>query len=108
MEIQDYATAGGKNLIMEYIDRQPVKERTLILECRKLIRSRGVEAFSLLDTRQLRGKLYEIRIEQTRIMYVIRNGDLVYFLHICKKQKGRTERQEIHKAISRAKQAGML
>ncbi|MBQ9438097.1 MAG: type II toxin-antitoxin system RelE/ParE family toxin [Lachnospiraceae bacterium] len=108
MEIFDYTTAGGKNLIMEYILSQPVKDKTVLLAARKLIRTRGVKAFSMLNTRQLRGKLYEIKIEQNRIMYIIADADAVYFLHICKKQKGKAEMQELNKAISRAKAAGLM
>ena len=52
MEIFDYTTAGGKNLIMEYILSQPVKDKTVLLAARKLIRTRGVKAFSMLNTRQ--------------------------------------------------------
>ena len=29
-----------------------------------------------------------MKISQERIMYIIQNQESVYFLHICKKQKG--------------------
>ena len=45
---------------------------------------------------------------QTRVMYVIIDKDGVVFLHICKKQKGRAEKQELDKAIQRAKAEGLL
>ena len=87
MDIYDYTTTGGKNLIMEYI---------------------GITAFTLLVTRQLYKKLWEIKISQERIMYVIQDQDSVYFLNVCKKQKGRAEKQELEKAKRRAKAAGLL
>ncbi len=36
------------------------------------------------------------------------NKDAVAFLHICKKQKGKAEKQDLEKALSRAKKEGLL
>ncbi len=108
MEIYDYKTAGGKNLITEYIDELPKSEKLELYDIRNEIRKSGLDAFEKLNTRQLRGKLWEIKSSQTRIMYVIINENGVAFLHICKKQKGRAEKQELEKAIKRAKNEGLL
>lgn len=108
MNIYDYSTSGGKNLIMEYIDILPAATKAEILAARQLIHEQGIEAFSLLVTRQLYKKLWEIKISQERIMYVIQNQESVYFLNICKKQKGKAEKQELEKAKKRAKAAGLL
>ena len=108
MEIYDYKTAGGKNLITEYIDKLPKSERLELYDIRKEIRRSGIDAFEKLNTRQLRGKMWEIKSSQTRIMYVIIDNDGVAFLHICKKQKGKAEKQEIDKAVSRAKAEGLI
>ena len=64
--------------------------------------------FQLLATRQLYKKLWEIKISQERIMYVIRDQESVFFLNICKKQKGKAEKQELERAKKRAKAAGLL
>lgn len=53
MDIYDYTTTGGKNLIIEYIDTLPVSTKTEVLAARQLIREQGLDAFSLLVTRQL-------------------------------------------------------
>jgi phage-related protein len=108
MEIYDYSTAGGKNLIVEYIEELPKVEKLEIYDIREEIRRSGMDAFEKLNTRQLRGKLWEIKVSQTRIMYVIINKDGVAFLHICKKQKGKAEKQELEKAINRARNEGLL
>ena len=71
MNIYDYTTSGGKNLIMEYINALPASLKAEILASRQLIQEKGIEAFSLLMTRQLYKKLWEIKISQERIMYVI-------------------------------------
>ncbi len=108
MDIYDYSTSGGKNLITEYIDSLPQNERLAIYDARKEIRENGLLAFIKLNTRQLRGKLWEIKISQTRIMYIIISEDAVFFLNICKKQKGKAEKTELDKAINRAKAEGLL
>ena len=108
MEIYDYSTSGGKNLILEYIKDLSDALKAEILDTRQLIREKGIDAFPLLATRQLYKKLWEIKISQERIMYVIQDLESVYFLNICKKQKGKAERQELEKAKKRAKEAGLL
>jgi len=67
----------------------------------------GLLAFQELNTRQLRGKLYEIKHGDNRVMYVIKDGDNVYFLHACQKQKGKAEKFELETAMRRAKEAGL-
>ncbi len=108
MEIYDYETEGGKNVIVSYIDGLPKSERLELYDIRNEIRTNGFDAFEKLNTRQLYGKLWEIKVSQTRVMYVIINCDGVAFLNICKKQKGKAEKHEINKAIQRAKEEGLL
>ena len=108
MDIYDYTTRGGKNVITNYIDKLSAKERLEIYDIRQEIRKHGMDAFEKIDTRQLRGKLWEIRVSQTRTMYVIVDTNGVAFLHICKKQKGKAEKQEIEKALERAKRENLI
>ena len=108
MDIYDYTTHGGKNVITKYIDKLSAKERLEIYDIRQEIRKHGMDAFEKIDTRPLRGKLWEIRVLQTRIMYVIVDANGVAFLHICKKQKGKAEKQELEKALERAKRENLI
>ena len=108
MDIHDYTTSGGKNLIKEYISTRPMEERREMYWIRHEIVLKGILAFSEFNTRQLRGKLYEIKHSDNRIMYVIRDGDNVYFLHACQKQKGKAEKFEVDTAIKRAKELELL
>jgi phage-related protein len=107
MIIYDYTTTGGKNLIKEYISSRPMNERREIYKIRHSIILNGLLAFQELDTRQIRGKLYEIKHSANRIMYIIDDGESVYFLHACQKQKGKTEKFEIETAIRRAKESNL-
>ena len=79
-----------------------------IYDTREEIRKSGLDAFEKLNTRQLRGKLWEIKLSQNRIMYVIMNKEAVAFINIKKKQKGKAEKQDIEKALNRAKKEGLL
>lgn len=108
MTIYDYTTTGGKNIITQYIDALPKVERLELYDIRNEIEESGLDAFEKLNTRQLNGKLWEIKASQNRIMYVIIDKNGVAFLHICKKQKGKAEKQELEKAIKRAKREGLI
>ena len=108
MYIHDYHSIGGKNLIKEYLSSLPVAERTYGYGIRHKVINDGMDAFKGLDTRQLFGKLWEIKFFDNRIMYVIVDKDNVHFLHACKKQKGKAEKYELDKAIKRAKEQNLL
>jgi len=107
MDIHDYKTTGGKNLIKEYIRTRPMDERKEIYKIRHEIILNGLLAFQTLNTRQLRGKLYEIKYSDNRIMYVIKDDENVYFLHACQKQKGKAEKFEIDTALGRARELNL-
>ena len=108
MKILDYYTDGGKNLIKEYLGSLPISECTYGYGIRHKIIHEGIKAFEGLDTRQLLGKLWEIKFFDNRIMYIIFNKDTVHFLHACKKQKGKAEKFELSKAITRARKLNLL
>ena len=106
MKIIDYTTAGGKNLIENYIDDLTNREQLEALRIRSRIREDGLIALETLNTRHLRGKLWEIKFSQNRIMYVVADSENIYFLHACKKQKGKAEKFELETAMKRAKEFG--
>jgi phage-related protein len=108
VDIIDYCTDGGKNVIKEYLSNLPTAECTCGYGIRHKIFNHGLSAFDALNTRQLIGKLWEIKFADNRIMYVIFDKNTVYFLHACKKQKGKAEKFELDKAIQRAKEHNLL
>jgi len=108
MNIIDYTTHGGKNLIKEYLDNLPKKEMLRGYQIRQKLMNDGLEALQFLDTRQLNGKLWEIKFCANRIMYVIKDRETIYFLHVCQKQKDKAEKHELDKAIKRAKEYGLI
>ena len=107
MDIIDYVTAGGKNLITEYLDALPDGERAVAYRIRDKISQSGITALRTIKTRQLRRKLWEIKFSDNRIMYVLQGSDKIYFLHACKKQKNKAEKFDLDKAEKRAKELGL-
>jgi len=61
MHIHHYTTAGNKDLILEFIDRLPLEERAAGLMVLEKLQNNYKEALSVLSTRHLRGKLWEIK-----------------------------------------------
>jgi phage-related protein len=108
MTIHEWRTSGGKNEIEEYFSKTTQYEQAEYYKVKNSIETDGFEAFLRLNTRQLQGKLWEIKISQNRIMYVIANAESVYFIHACKKQKGKAEKFELDKAINRAKSEKLM
>ncbi len=104
LNIHDYETAGGKNLIKEYLDKLSIEDKTTGYTIRNHIKKKGISAFNGFNTRQLKKKLWEIKFSKNRLMYVIADEDNIYFVHACKKQKGKAEHFELQKAIVRVKE----
>ncbi len=105
MQIHTYKTAGGKDLIIDYLDNLPLKEQAEGYHIISLLESEGMEAFEFLKTRQIEGKIWEIKFyRHNRFFYMLVNTDNIYLLHVCKKQKGKAEKYEIDKVRVRAKE----
>ena len=105
MNVHHYETSGGKDLILEYIDELPKNEKAEGLLILEILEEEGLTAFDVLNTRQLKGKLWEIKFyNDNRIMYVVADGDNMYLVHVCKKQKNKAEKFELDKAVKRVKE----
>lgn len=54
-------------------------------------------------------KVYEVYFyKHNRIFYVVADGDNMYLLHACKKQKNKTEKKDKKIVIKRAKELGSI
>lgn len=82
MTIHDYVTNGGKNLIKEYLKTLPTEEAREGYVIRHNLIINGLSALQELNTRQLKGKLWEIKFSKNRIIEYnrktpfFRNGDI--------------------------------
>lgn len=105
MKLHHYKTAGDKDLILEFIDNLPVVERAAGLVALEKLQDDSAEAMTILCTRHIQGKLWEIKFyKANRIFYILLDKDNIYLVHACKKQKGKAEKFELQKAIRRAKE----
>lgn len=105
MNVYSYKTNGGKNLILEYLNNLSKKEAAEGYYIIEKLEEEGIDFLKILNTRQLDGKLWEIKFyRHNRIMYVLIDKDSIYLLHACKKQKGKAEKFELDKAKKRAKE----
>ncbi|MEN1760725.1 type II toxin-antitoxin system RelE/ParE family toxin [Anoxynatronum sibiricum] len=69
------------------------------------LEAKGIDFMSSINTRQLEGKLWEIKFQRhNRIMYILIDEDHIYLLHACKKQKNKAEMIDLNKAKARAKE----
>ncbi len=104
MNVCHYETSGGKDLILTYIDELPKNEKAEGLLIIKKLKDDGLQALSILNTRQLQGKLWEIKFHANRIIYVVADEENMYLLHACRKQKGKAEKFELDTAVRRVKE----
>ncbi len=104
MNVYTYKTAGGKDLIINYLDKLPVKEGAEGYYILEKLEEEGMSFLKTLNTRQLDQKLWEIKFYQhNRIMYIIIDKNNIYLVHACQKQKGKAEKHELDKARKRIK-----
>lgn len=70
MNVHHYTTSGGKDLILDYIDRLPKNEKAAGLTILDKLENEGLVALDVLNTRQLRGKLWEIKFYDESLSYL--------------------------------------
>ncbi|OCZ54344.1 type II toxin-antitoxin system RelE/ParE family toxin [Dehalobacter sp. TeCB1] len=106
MNVFRYQTAGGKDLIAEYLDNLPAIESA---EGWKILEKLEEEGFDylkdILETRPIDTKagIYEIKFKRhNRFFYLMIDRDNIYILHVCKKQKNKAELTDIRLAKQRA------
>jgi phage-related protein len=94
----------NKAPVQEFISRLEVKDRARILACLKSIEDLGMDS-PRVQFRQIRGKLWEIKIKGVgatfRIFYVLLRKESMILLHAYKKQSQKAPTKEIQKAEKR-------
>ena len=102
MKIEFYKTSSGREPVRDYIYRLQKEEIGIIIETFKKIETYGFKAFGV-QFRQIRGKLWEIKISEHRIFYVLFEKDLMILLHAYKKQSQKLPFKDRMLAIERMK-----
>lgn len=84
--------------VEDFIDKQPIAEQAKIAACLKSIMNLGLNE-PRVEFRQIRGKLWELKIRGEdsafRIFYVLLNSKLMILLHAYKKQSQKAPVKEI-------------
>lgn len=103
MTVRFYQTNSGQEPVRKYLQQLPVKEAAELGVAIEELACAGPRA-GFIDVRQLRWKLWEVRVGHHRILFAqIRDAETI-LLHAYKKQKQRTPNREIDLALWRLKQ----
>ena len=104
LDLYYYTSDSGKNLILEYIDSLSLEEQVdgySVIECMQNNKMEEVH------TKKWSKKVYEAYFyKHNRLFYIIVNGDDIYLLHACKKQKNKTVKKDKKIVEKRAKELG--
>jgi phage-related protein len=104
MNVYRYKSAGGKDLILDYIKSLSKAE---IADGLSVLEKFDNDELDKLYIKPWQGKISEVYFyRHNRIFYVIVDGQDVYMLHACRKQKNKTEKRDGEIAIRRAKELG--
>lgn len=86
--------------VEEFLNDLPKHERAEVDAILEDLKDHGLAA-PLVSMRQIRGKLWELRISRTRIFYVMLGSNTMVLLHVYKKQSQKTPHHEIETALRR-------
>ena len=102
MNLQYYESSSGRNLILDYIESLTKDEQ---VDAYSVLQSLEEEKMDQVHFKCWKGKIYEVYFyKHNRIFYVTADGNNMYLLHACRKQKGRTEKTDRRTVLSRAKE----
>jgi len=106
MKVHGYKTSSGKDLILDYIDSLSIDER---VDGFSVLEKLKQDKFDELIIKPWQGKISEVYFyKHNRIFYIVVDGENIYLLHACRKQKNKTERNDGAIVIKRAKELGKL
>ena len=104
MTVYHYETAGGKDLILDYINSLSKPE---IIDGLSVLEKFEKNELDELDIKTWQGKVKEVYFyKHNRIFYVAIEDKDAYMLHACRKQKNKTEQTDSEIVIKRAKELG--
>jgi phage-related protein len=102
MTVHHYKTAGGKDLILDYIMSLSKPE---IIDGLSVLENFENDELDKLNIKPWQGKVWEVYFyKHNRIFYVVIEDSDVYLLHACRKQKNKTEQNDSDTVIKRAKE----
>jgi len=104
MTVHHYKTAGGKDLIVDYIMGLGKNE---IIDGLSVLKTLEDNELDKLNISPWRGKVLEVYFyKNNRLFYVTIEDADIYILHACRKQKNKTEPKDSDIITKRAKELG--
>lgn len=100
MKIRFFETSRGDVPVRDYIEEQTTRDAACIYDSLRDIRERDLRA-TLVQLRQIRGKLWEIKVQPHRIFYAVVTGGTLVLLHAYRKQSQKAPKVEIETALQR-------
>ncbi len=100
MDVRFYRTEAGAEPVRDYLRGLPKAERQAAGAAIRAIQRHGLDAPGV-STRQIHGKLWEIRTSDDRIFYCVAAGPIVWLLHAYRKGSQRAPKREITTAAGR-------
>ena len=102
MKIHTYQSASGRDLVADYIDTLTIEEQ---IDAYSVLKCMEKGEFDKIQFKQWQKRVYEVYFyKHNRLFYIIADGDNLYLLHACRKQKNRTEKKDKNIVIKRAKE----
>lgn len=102
MKLHYYQSTSGRNLILEYIDALPKEEQVDAISVLKCLEEGKMDQVRF---KCWKGRVYEVYFyKHNRIFYITADGENMYLLHSCRKQKRKTEKKDRNIVIARAKE----
>ena len=102
MDVRYYESPSGGRPVEDYLEGLPEAERVRIAATLADIVANDLDR-STVVTRQIEGKLWELKISRHRVFYVLILGPVMVLLHAYKKQGQKAPRREIEVAMARMK-----
>lgn len=106
MKLHRYLSSSGRDVVKDYIDSLTKEERVdgySVLECME----KG--EFDKIKCKLWAKRVYEVYFfKHNRIFYIIADGENIFLLHACRKQKNKTEKKDKRIVVERAKEVGKL
>jgi phage-related protein len=102
MDVLRYRTRAGADPVGKYLDGVAAREAADVLDAIVALEEHGLDA--AVNTRQVRGRLWEIKVGDHRIFFVVISGPRLVLLHGYRKRAQKAPPREIETALTRMKE----
>ncbi len=98
MKVRFYVDAGGQKPVGHYLHSLSDTEHAAVAHALRQVERYGL---SVVDARQIDGKLWEIRTPNQRVFYVLVDGPTLVVLHAYKKEGQKAPKNDLEIATAR-------